>query len=131
MPNWKNQPKSFWRERLDDMEYQVTQEAATERAFTGKYWNHKEAGEYNCVCCGTPLFESLTKYDSGCGWPSFFQPKGAVIEEHEDLSHGMTRVEVRCKTCGAHLGHVFEDGPQPSGQRYCINSAALKFHAKK
>ena len=114
------------------MQYKVTREAATERAFTGEYWNKKDEGEYKCVCCGTPLFESLTKYDSGCGWPSFYAAKDSdKIEYKQDDSHGMNRVEVCCKTCGAHLGHIFDDGPQPTGQRYCINSASLDFEGKK
>jgi peptide-methionine (R)-S-oxide reductase len=120
-----------WREKLDPTQYQVTRHAATERAFTGKYWDHNERGIYDCVCCGTPLFESDTKFDAGCGWPSYFRPiDGEVIEERTDRSHGMLRIEVRCKNCGAHLGHVFEDGPAPTGLRYCINSAALQFEPK-
>lgn len=120
-----------WREQLDSTQYQVTRHAATERPFTGKYWDHTERGIYDCVCCGTPLFESDTKFDAGCGWPSYFRPiDGEVIEERTDRTHGMLHIEVRCKNCGAHLGHVFEDGPAPTGLRYCINSAALQFEPK-
>ncbi|HTI18713.1 MAG TPA: peptide-methionine (R)-S-oxide reductase MsrB [Trinickia sp.] len=120
-----------WRSELSDMQYEVTRQASTEYPFTGRYWNHWERGVYDCVCCGTPLFESSTKFDAGCGWPSYFQPlNGEVIEEKTDRSHGMLRIEVRCKQCGAHLGHVFEDGPAPTGLRYCINSAALQFEPK-
>ncbi len=117
-----------WRAQLDDMQYQVTRHAATERAFTGQYWDHWERGHYDCVCCGTRLFEAQTKFDAGCGWPSYWAPVNAdVIERIEDHSHGMVRVEVRCQQCGAHLGHVFPDGPAPTGERFCINSAAIDF----
>ncbi len=117
-----------WRAKLDPMQYQVAREAATERAFTGRYWDHWEAGQYNCVGCGTPLFESSTKFDAGCGWPSYGQAiNSEVVERVVDRSHGMVRVEVRCNRCGSHLGHVFEDGPAPTGERFCINSAAIDF----
>ena len=117
-----------WREQLDDLQYQVTRHAATERAFTGEYWDHWARGHYDCVCCGTRLFEAETKFDAGCGWPSYWAPVNAdVIERIEDRSHGMVRVEVRCQHCGAHLGHVFPDGPRPTGERFCINSAAIDF----
>lgn len=117
----------FWRDKLTPQEYHVCREKGTERAFSGEYWNTKEKGVYNCRCCGEPLFLSDSKYDSGCGWPSFFQPADAdVILEETDRSHGMVRTEVMCKACGAHLGHVFEDGPKPTGLRYCINSLSIK-----
>ena len=118
-----------WRQQLDPMQYQVARQAATERAFTGKYWDHFQAGRYDCVGCGTPLFESSSKFDAGCGWPSYAEPiNSQVIERLRDTSHGMVRIEVRCNKCGTHLGHVFDDGPAPTGQRYCINSLALEFH---
>ncbi|MBV6422910.1 MAG: Peptide methionine sulfoxide reductase MsrB [Steroidobacteraceae bacterium] len=117
------------RARLSPLAYHVTQEKGTERAFTGEYNGHKGHGTYRCVVCGSDLFSSDTKYDSGSGWPSFWLPlAGDRVRTSRDTTHGMVRVEVTCANCGAHLGHVFDDGPRPSGQRYCINSASLDFH---
>ena len=122
----------YWRDKLTPEEYHVCREKGTERAFTGEYWDSKEEGVYTCRCCFEPLFLSDTKYDSGCGWPSFFQPADQdVIEEHRDTSHGRIRIEVTCKKCGSHLGHVFEDGPTPTGLRYCINSLSVKLEETK
>ena len=120
-----------WRAQLDREQYQVARHAATERPFTGKYWDHFGSGKYLCVGCGTPLFESSTKFDAGCGWPSYWEPiNSEVVERVRDTAHGMVRVEVRCNRCGSHLGHVFEDGPEPTGERFCINSAAIAFKAE-
>ncbi len=122
-----NKTDTEWRAELTDEQFKVCRQKGTERAFSGEYYDCKEDGTYVCRCCGEPLFSSDTKYDSGSGWPSFYQPlqTDAVAEEH-DHSHGMHRVEVLCKKCGAHLGHVFPDGPRPTGLRYCINSLSLQ-----
>ncbi len=118
----------YWKGKLTDIEYSVAREKGTERPFTGEYWNFFEKGIYSCVCCGTNLFESDSKFASSCGWPSFFDSKYKDnIKFNNDNSHGMIRTEVLCKKCGAHLGHIFDDGPKPTGKRFCINSVSIKF----
>ena len=120
-----------WRERLTPEQFQVARKAGTERAFSGEYWDCHDEGVYACVCCGAQLFSSETKFESGTGWPSFFQALDPeAVEEAADASHGMVRIEARCRNCGAHLGHVFPDGPRPTGQRYCMNSASLRLADK-
>ena len=128
MSDLKNKPSSYWKDLLSPEQYAVCREKATEPAFSGEYYDHFESGTYHCACCGEELFASKTKYNSGSGWPSFYDAiDSSKIESKSDLSHLMVRIEALCAKCGSHLGHIFDDGPEPSGKRFCVNSLALDF----
>ena len=129
--NYMYKTEEEWRKILTKEEFEILRKKGTERAFTGKYDKHFEVGDYNCAGCGSKLFTSKTKYDSGCGWPAFYEALPESVDEVEDNSYGMQRIEIVCSNCGGHLGHVFNDGPNPTGLRYCINSVSIKFNSKK
>jgi peptide-methionine (R)-S-oxide reductase len=131
MPSDIHKTDDQWRQQLTPEQFRVTREKGTEMPFSGEYWNHKATGMYRCVCCGAELFSSQAKFDSGCGWPSFYAAANdQIVATQMDRSHGMVREEIICSQCGAHLGHVFRDGPQPTGLRFCVNSASLDFEPK-
>ena len=132
MSEWKDKNEEYWRSKLSPQEYEICRKKGTEPPFTGKYYQETEPGSYLCAACEAPLFDADTKYDSGSGWPSFYAPvDDNKIDEHPDVSRGMMRTEITCSRCGSHLGHVFEDGPEPTGLRYCVNSLSLKFAKAK